>query len=216
MVSFAMKIVRRPESPNWYFQWMDGGQMRRRSLGTTDRAEAERLCADLSLGYDNKLESPELHKDPELLKKECYWLWRRARDRALRKKIPFDMTAEELVEQLRQSGGRCTMTGIPLETKRGDKFWKNPWIPSLDRIDAEKGYVSGNVRVVCWAANVAMGRWGQEVLFRMADSMVRLATGLPTLKRTPSPPSRSMRKLLNLRDIWSGREDLNLRPPRPE
>ena len=43
--------------------------------------------------------------------------------------------------------------------------------PSIDRINATKGYTKDNVRIVCLAANVAMMQWGENVLYIMAQSI---------------------------------------------
>ena len=35
-----------------------------------------------------------------------------------------------------------------------------PFAPSIDRRDATKGYTVENIRVICWAANLLLGTWG--------------------------------------------------------
>jgi hypothetical protein len=67
----------------------------------------------------------------------------------------------------------CSVTGLPLSTE-WDGPDKNPWAPSLDRIDNELGYIEGNVRLVCWAYNLAKGSWPDEVFDKLARSYLEL------------------------------------------
>ncbi len=67
------------------------------------------------------------------------------------------------------------MQQITVHKKPG---WRRaPWAPSVDRIDSSKGYVPGNVRLVCVAANLAMNEWGEDVLARVARAYVEARTG---------------------------------------
>ena len=61
----------------------------------------------------------------------------------------------------------CSVTGIALNTKK-----RSPWKLSFDRIDCAKGYVPGNVRVVCWAYNRARYTWPDEIMLEMARAIV--------------------------------------------
>jgi hypothetical protein len=47
---------------------------------------------------------------------------------------------------------------------------KHPYGPSLDRINSQKGYVRGNVRLVCTAVNFGLGQWGDEVFLPIAEA----------------------------------------------
>jgi hypothetical protein len=50
---------------------------------------------------------------------------------------------------------RCAEWGLPLKWDPECKH--DPFMPSLDRLDNDVGYISGNVRVVCWLFNRARG-----------------------------------------------------------
>ena len=60
-------------------------------------------------------------------------------------------------------GGRCALSGRPMELPRNTRAWErdshNPWKPSLDRIDSTKGYVQGNVRFVSMIGNYCKNRF---------------------------------------------------------
>ena len=69
--------------------------------------------------------------------------------------------------------GRCALTGIPMILGRGDGTHRTPpYKASLDRIEAGGDYVPGNVRLVAWAVNRALGEYGQELLLDWANRLV--------------------------------------------
>lgn len=78
-------------------------------------------------------------------RQEPAWaLWHRARKRAERKRVPFDIPVRSVViPEL------CPVLGIPLVIGEG----RVPESPSLDRVIPERGYVVGNCRVISDRAN---------------------------------------------------------------
>lgn len=71
----------------------------------------------------------------------------RAQGRAQRKKLAFDLDESDT-----QVPEFCpVLPWIKLEPN--NKKFGSPFSPSIDRIDPEKGYVKGNVRVISWRAN---------------------------------------------------------------
>ncbi len=66
---------------------------------------------------------------------------------------------------------RCSVTGVPLSTEWNGPG-KNPWAPSIDRIDNSAGYTKGNVRLVCWAYNLAKGEWPDAVFEQLAKAFL--------------------------------------------
>lgn len=98
---------------------------------------------------------------------------------ARRRKIPFDLTPRHIVRMLEESGYRCPLSGIAFSKRAPDPHdlygLRDPWSPSIDRIDNRLGYTAENVRVVCVAANMAMNAWGYDVLLRLARGIVRNA-----------------------------------------
>lgn len=74
-------------------------------------------------------------------------MWYRARYRANRDGIPFDIVPEDVVVP-----SMCPVLGIPIRCGEGAEG-RTDNSPSLDRIDSTKGYVRGNVQVVCMRAN---------------------------------------------------------------
>lgn len=94
---------------------------------------------------------------------------RSARSRNLA--IEIDLEFLQSLWDARQ--GHCSVSGLAFSDEPSEgAFVKTPFAPSLDRIDSAKGYVRGNVRLVCMAANFALNQWGDDVLRRLAHGVV--------------------------------------------
>lgn len=70
-----------------------------------------------------------------------------AKCRAKRKGLEFSITEEDIDIPM-----ICPVLGIPLKKNKTSGFHNNS--PSLDRIDNNRGYVPGNVRVISNRANM--------------------------------------------------------------
>ena len=97
-------------------------------------------------------------------------LVRGACHRAKKTDVPFNLTESLPDIEWVVDVGRCEMTGVRLDFTSVRRTWRSP---SLDRIVPELGYVTGNVRVVCWGMNAALGTWGADVLLQMVCSWAR-------------------------------------------
>jgi hypothetical protein len=71
-----------------------------------------------------------------------------------------------------RAGGRCEVSGIEFQ-RRAPGVSRNPWTPSIDRIDSSVGYTAANCRLVCLAVNLAMSTWGEDVILTIADCIRR-------------------------------------------
>ena len=69
----------------------------------------------------------------------------------------------------------CSATGLPLSWEHDGTSYRRPWAPSIDRIDCSKGYVPGNVRVVCSAFNTMRNEFPDEVVFALAKALAARA-----------------------------------------
>lgn len=98
----------------------------------------------------------------------CEAVWERARRRALRHGIDFDLPKSAIVIP-----DRCPVLGIHLAVSGQ----RSATSPSLDRIEPTLGYVVGNVRVISDRANRIKGDRGLAALrFRAANDNNRHAT----------------------------------------
>ena len=85
-----------------------------------------------------------------------------------RSPVPTDLTAEYLIDLYYQQDGRCALTGdamVPFlkMTARG----VDPNSLSVDRVEPEKGYVVGNVRLVTYRVNQARGAYPEDEFVEM-------------------------------------------------
>jgi len=97
---------------------------------------------------------------------------RHAKRRAEARNLPFDLD-EHLPEiQARLGAGRCEVTGVEFNLE-GGRTWDSP---SLDRRNPKAGYLYANLRVVCHAANSAMGDWGEQRILDLAQGIMAKRT----------------------------------------
>lgn len=106
------------------------------------------------------------------------YFMRKARNR----KQPTDLDLSYLEELWRAQDGRCALSGLQMEMPSTGEVWekqfRDPFKPSLDRIDNRQGYVRGNVRFVCVIANLAKASFSDEEL-------VTFCTAVATWHATP-------------------------------
>lgn len=92
-----------------------------------------------------------------------------AKSRIKKKNGEFDLTAEWALEELNKQNFCCKLTGLAfIPWQRSKRI--NPLSPSLDRINPKGGYTKDNVRIVCFAINMMMLDWGEDVLSMVASS----------------------------------------------
>lgn len=86
-----------------------------------------------------------------------------ARGRAAKFGVPFALTIEEV--QTLMAPGFCPYTGVRFDfTGPLAGLRKNPWSPSIDRVEPSLGYVAGNVEIVSTWYNLAKNQWPPEVM----------------------------------------------------
>ncbi len=73
-------------------------------------------------------------------------------------------------------GHRCLLSGVPFSLEvLGHGAAPRPYAPSIDRIDARRGYTADNIRIICWAANLLLGTWGDEPAMKVATGIAQRA-----------------------------------------
>jgi len=81
----------------------------------------------------------------------------RVKNRAKNYNMEFSLTKENIIKSLEK--GKCCKTNIPFVLN--DKPY-NPYSPSIDRIDNNKGYIDGNVQIVCMIYNFCKNQFAEE------------------------------------------------------
>jgi hypothetical protein len=102
---------------------------------------------------------------PRRTRNREYILLNAARQRAKRDAIAFSIDLSDVVIP-----DTCPMLAIPIVRKRSGRGPSDN-SPSLDRIDNSKGYVKGNVWVICWLANKMKATATRDQLLTFAKSV---------------------------------------------
>jgi hypothetical protein len=74
-----------------------------------------------------------------------------------------DFNTDYIYKKIKE--GYCEVTGIKfdLETEvRKSVHAKNPWVPSIDRIDSSKPYLKDNIKIVIFMYNVCKAEFSHE------------------------------------------------------
>ncbi|MEJ6397004.1 hypothetical protein [Yoonia sp. 208BN28-4] len=89
--------------------------------------------------------------DPAL--KKCI---RQARNRSHRHNRDFSLKLDYVRRLYIRQAGKCAISGLDFKLAKTTASRVNPYQPSIDRINNEKGYISRNVRLVLYAVNIAL------------------------------------------------------------
>lgn len=89
--------------------------------------------------------------------------------RAIKKGLHFNLTEEWIIEKLDR--GRCEATGLPFVFDKDPYI--NPYYPSIDRVDSNKGYTINNCQMVCHMFNIAKAEHNEEVFAHWALHYVK-------------------------------------------
>lgn len=120
--------------------------------------------------------------------------------RSRRKAREFDLTLDWALRTAELQNFRCALTGIPFHAAHKSPGVKNPYTPSLDRIDPKGGYTQSNVRIVVFAINAMLLDWGRDVFeavtraYRHTQNGTNIEHSIPSpLETRPSPPKNIRR-----------------------
>ena len=94
-----------------------------------------------------------------------------AKCRARLQGVNCTLNTEWAMARLKQ--GYCEISRFPFDMSMGHGRWKRqPFTPSIDRLNAGGDYTPENCRVVCWALNMAMSNWGLDPVLKIARALV--------------------------------------------
>lgn len=154
-INKSTPIYQRGKSKIWWLDKSINGRRYRFSLETADLDVAKQKLEHF------KLQGPRAG-NWEFTNK---WIGKRldgARERSKKRDMPCHLTKEDILDMVARSGGRCELTGVWFNNKIGASV-RNPWSPTIDRIDSSKPYTKDNCRLVCYAINTAISEWGEDV-----------------------------------------------------
>jgi len=114
----------------------------------------------------NSREPARLRYQRARLKNPIRMLLSHARHNAKRKGYEYSLSTVDIV-----LGNHCPCCGVKFELA-GNNHARSA--PSLDRFDSSKGYIPGNINVICWACNNMKGAATSAQLRMIADWMERV------------------------------------------
>lgn len=97
------------------------------------------------------------------------WLYvktRNMRTHAKRDGLEYQITLDDLCTLWEEQGGLCKVSRLPMTHRFHDLFSASP-----DRIDSSKGYVRGNVQLICRALNLAKNDATNEQLVAFIERL---------------------------------------------
>lgn len=107
--------------------------------------------------------------------RRAYSLWQSAKKASQKNNLDFDLTKEWIEQKL--VDGFCEVSKLPFDfTSKETGTWgsgsQNPYAPSLDKTDPNKGYTKDNVKVVVWIYNVGKQNNTHNDMMTLAKALV--------------------------------------------
>jgi len=97
--------------------------------------------------------------------------------RAVRNDIEFDQCIKEMFAE--HPPMSCVCCGIAFNYNEEPSRTRKRNSPSIDRVDNDKGYVVGNVQMICWGCNEDKSHLTVEKLERFLDYIKTYAGRMP-------------------------------------
>jgi hypothetical protein len=99
-------------------------------------------------------------------------LIRLSRQSSAKRGLPHAITSNFIIKLIESQNFRCAVSAIEFTPSRLPGAAKRqPFAPSIDRIDNSRGYESDNVRLVCLIVNLARSNFDDVALVTMAGAI---------------------------------------------
>jgi hypothetical protein len=96
-------------------------------------------------------------------RKDCYSPFRMLLQRTKQRKHKNNLSLIYIKSMWESQNGKCAVLGHDLQLPSTSKIKQNQ-LASIDRIDSSKGYVEGNIRIVCATINYAKNQSSDKEL----------------------------------------------------
>lgn len=97
-----------------------------------------------------------------------------ARARAKRKGMECTITDSDILNLLLKQEGKCAATGIIMKpSKQEGHKGKDPYTISIDRIDSTKGYIEGNIQLVCIVFNEFKNSYSLDIVTEVCKNYIK-------------------------------------------
>jgi hypothetical protein len=160
----AKSPARSYKLPDWIGLCVTCGQNKDEVKFGSGRAGECNHCAKTRWNAENsvKLRAQRLYGNAQKRAKENGW--------------PVPDFGSVWIEQ-KIKNGVCEVTGIPFDliTQVSDSVHaKNPWVPSLDRIDSSMPYTQSNVHVVVYMYNVCKAEFAHSDVAKFCKAVAAM------------------------------------------
>jgi len=71
--------------------------------------------------------------------------------------------------------GICPRTGFKFDLSPHTEHHRNPFSPSIDRVDGAKGYIKGNIQIVCSWYNIAKNEYSDAQMLKFCQAVIDAA-----------------------------------------
>jgi hypothetical protein len=156
----------------YYLHGTVNGHRVRMACGTSDLVKAKLVLENVKRQHDSGWREQYALSDRDW-KTVADMMHDRQKRNAVKRGISFELRPAEVFGLMKSTGFLCAVSGIPFSKRFADYGKRDPWAPSIDRIENRQGYTVENCRVVCLAANIAMSDWGMDVLLRLTRGVHR-------------------------------------------
>ena len=127
---------------------------------------------------EKKLIPEWIHPERKILdeeKRKSFPAWRirklisSSKRRSEKKGYKFNLNDEWFKEKLKDQDNKCLLTDIKFDFGTGsNEYHRNPFAPSIDRIDSSLGYVKSNCRIVISFINIAINEYPDDLFTRVS------------------------------------------------
>lgn len=149
-----------------------------------------RKCKECVAAYDRNRKQDLINRDPTSYYKGQYKRTLKYMEKYPRRTLGSQLylalkrtptinpiTVDELVDLFNKQQGKCALTGTELLWAGRHKDRENSGLTrhnsmSIDRINQQEGYSSGNVRLVCSCINSFRGRMSDDEMYKYAEALL--------------------------------------------
>jgi hypothetical protein len=161
-------------------RWNENGKRRERNIRLPDdvnSAEYEKAYLAIREGKSDDLHRRRSTRVDRGIIDCLEGCVKSARKRAARRGMEFSITNEIVVALWHKQNRVCAITALPFTPQSKNKTtMREPWRPSIDRIDQEQGYTPDNIRIISVIANLGRNEFSDEDFLKMCKAVWENAT----------------------------------------
>lgn len=107
----------------------------------------------------------ESHDPADILEGTLYKISQSFHSNAKRRKIPYDLSMQDLRDIYNEQDGKCRYTGVSMKLHTDGTANRDPLLLSIDRLDSTAGYTKKNTVFCCWGCNALKGDHSVQTLY---------------------------------------------------